>query len=193
MRCAPRSYGTLNDLVAVIPPPPISFAASRRKKRLPDAASRRPAAIPAAPAPIMITSTLPERGVSGGGLRGAAHAGPLPRDAHAARNKRRVHPGKASAGLGHAIDASATPSSRIDGELQWGSIAFVNLFVIELHDGCPHGSVSFADDPQRLGVKFQAHQAQISDFGINPNAVGAFGEIGHRLGNVLACLLCKRH
>src|SRR6202048_1553607 len=117
MRCAPRSYGTLNDLVSVIHRPPISFAASSRTKRLPEAASRRPAAIPAAPAPIMITSTLPERGVSGGGLRGAAHAGPLPRAAHAARNNRRVQPGKTSACLGLAID-SATPPSCIDGELQ---------------------------------------------------------------------------
>jgi hypothetical protein len=37
---------------------------------------------------------------------------------HAARNQRRVQPGKASACLGLAIDASATPLSCIDGELQ---------------------------------------------------------------------------
>src|SRR5690348_550187 len=59
--------------------------ASRMRKRLLAAASRRPAAIPAAPAPTMIASSIPA-----GCFRVAASAGAATADAEAARKARRL-------------------------------------------------------------------------------------------------------
>src|SRR5262249_30315093 len=71
--------------------PPMSSAASRTTNRLPAAASRRPAARPAAPAPTTTASTQPERGTSGAGAgRGAATAGAAVSAAADARNDLRV-------------------------------------------------------------------------------------------------------
>src|SRR6516225_11716082 len=72
--------------------PPTWSAASSTTKRLPAAASRRPAAMPAAPAPTTTASTQPERGTSGAGAgRGAASAGAAARAAaEEARNDRRL-------------------------------------------------------------------------------------------------------
>src|SRR5262245_32963350 len=72
--------------------PPTWSAASSTTKRLPAAASRRPAAMPAAPAPTTTASTQPERGTSGVAVgRGAASAGAAARAAaEEARNDRRV-------------------------------------------------------------------------------------------------------
>src|SRR5215468_1101886 len=73
-------------LVSVMQRPPISSAASSTTKRLPAAASRRPAAMPAAPAPTTRASTQPERGTSGAPNTGpAASAAP-----EEARNDRRL-------------------------------------------------------------------------------------------------------
>src|SRR6516162_3539064 len=72
--------------------PPTWSAASSTTKRLPAAASRRPAAMPAAPAPTTTASTQPERGTSGVAVgRGAASAGAAARAAaEEARNDRRL-------------------------------------------------------------------------------------------------------
>ena len=76
--------------------PPTVSAASTSAKRLPAAARRRAAAMPAAPAPTITTSTLPERPTSGtgagvGDLRGAPKAGPAASMAEAAKNDRRLN------------------------------------------------------------------------------------------------------
>src|SRR5262245_33747709 len=76
--------------------PPTVSAASTSATRLPAAASRRAAAMPAAPAPTTTTSTLPERPTSGAGagvgcLRGALNAGPAASIAEAAKNDRRLN------------------------------------------------------------------------------------------------------
>src|ERR1700757_4870988 len=79
-------------LVSVMQRPPTWSAASSTTNCLRAAASRRPAAMPAAPAPTMTASTQPERGTSGAGAgRGAASAGAAVRTAAAeARKDRRL-------------------------------------------------------------------------------------------------------
>ena len=88
-----------NVVVSVMQRPPISpVASSTTNVRPRDAASRRAAAIPAAPAPTTTISTVarPRRflpdaaGVGAGVCRGAPNAGPAPKAAEAARNDRRV-------------------------------------------------------------------------------------------------------
>src|SRR5258707_960024 len=78
-------------LVSVMQRPPTSSAAWSRTKRLPAAASRRPAAMPAAPAPTTTASTQPERGTSvTGAARGAPSAGAASAAPEEARNHRRL-------------------------------------------------------------------------------------------------------
>src|SRR5258708_10492507 len=78
-------------LVSVMQGPPRWGAAWSRTKRLPAAASRRPAAMPAAPAPTTTASTQPERGTSvTGAARGAPSAGAASAAPEEARNHRRL-------------------------------------------------------------------------------------------------------
>src|SRR5258708_4020443 len=63
---AARSNGTPNTVVSVMHRPPIVAAASTRTNRRPRVARRRAAAMPAAPAPTMTTSTLLLRGATCG-------------------------------------------------------------------------------------------------------------------------------
>src|SRR5438874_4886572 len=82
MRCAPRSNGTPKLRVSVMQRPPTRSVASSRMKRRPAAAMRRAAAIPAAPAPTIITSASPEGAT-------APSAGDATAAAEPARNDRR--------------------------------------------------------------------------------------------------------
>src|ERR1700745_4142688 len=79
-------------LVSVMQRPPTWSAASSTTNCLRAAASRRPAAMPAAPAPTMTASTQPERGTSGAraGRRAASAGAAVRTAAEEARNDRRL-------------------------------------------------------------------------------------------------------
>src|SRR6267154_5875155 len=95
--------------------PPSWSAASTNAKRLPAAARRRAAAMPAAPAPTITASTLPERGTSGtGGAEGADEGGPFGRGA--------VNAG-AAARVAEAAEA-ARKDRRLQGFMVRGCLAY---------------------------------------------------------------------
>ena len=106
IQCAPRSNGTPNVLVSVKQRPPIRSLASISAKRRLAAATRRAAAMPAAPAPIIAMSTSPSAPVAASERLAAVAAEAARRDR---RLKADMVPGSGLAEMarGHRVNAGA--------------------------------------------------------------------------------------